>query len=112
MRHINTQELREKKERNQDFLLLNALPEESFRKEHIPGSENVPYDDDNLVEKVENLAGSKEKEIVVYCANEECSASTKAVEKLDKAGFTNVVEYDGGTESWKEADYKIEQKAA
>jgi len=50
--------------------------------------------------------------VVVYCANAECDASPKAAERLEEAGFTDVVDYQGGTQSWEEAGLAIEGNAA
>mgnify|MGYP003626742147 CR=1 FL=1 len=41
-------------------------------------------------------------EVVVYCANFDCPASTDAARKLDEAGFNNVYDYEGGTQDWME----------
>jgi rhodanese-related sulfurtransferase len=111
MNHITTFHLHDKMENDKGFILLNALPEDSFQEEHIPGSHNVPWNDDNLIDKVNKLAPSKDTEIVIYCANAECPASTKAGQKLEKAGFTNITEFDGGMEAWKNAGHRVESQA-
>ncbi|MCG5516796.1 MULTISPECIES: rhodanese-like domain-containing protein [unclassified Ectothiorhodospira] len=43
------------------------------------------------------VAGGKDRKIVVYCANFDCDASRKAAAKLDNTGFTDVLDYEGGT---------------
>jgi rhodanese-related sulfurtransferase len=91
--------------------VLNVLPEEAFAKEHIPGSSNIPLHQGNFTWKVEAAVGSKDRRIVVYCANNECSASKDAAHQLEKAGFTNVFAYEGGMKDWKEAGYPIEGAA-
>jgi rhodanese-related sulfurtransferase len=50
--------------------------------------------------RVEELAESKDQMIIVYCANIDCDSSTKAAEKLDEAGFTKVFDYRVGAEGW------------
>lgn len=83
-----------------DFLLLNVLPQEDFKDQHIRTSANVPLDQDNFTEMVEMLAGDKTRDIVVYCANFECPLSKEAADKLEKAGFRSVYDYQGGTKDW------------
>ncbi|MDX1633894.1 MAG: rhodanese-like domain-containing protein [Marinobacter sp.] len=91
---------------HEDFVLINVLPREKFNEKHIRTSINIPVDDDDFVDKVESIAGSKQRKIVVYCANFECDASPKAAKKLEDAGFTQVYDYEGGTKDW------FEQKRA
>lgn len=91
---------------HEDFVLINVLPRETFNKQHIRTSINVPVADDDFVRKVEEVVGDKNRKIVVYCANFDCDASPKAAQKLEDAGFTQVFDYEGGTEDW------FEQKKA
>ena len=83
-----------------DFVLVNVLPRETFNEQHIRTSVNVPLQSENFLDVMEQLAGGKDREIVVYCANADCDASDKAARKLDAAGFTRVYDYDGGTADW------------
>lgn len=84
----------------EDFVLINVLPREAFNEKHIRTSINIPHEDPDFPKLAEKTVGSKERKVVVYCANFGCQASSKAAEKLDKAGFTNVFDYEGGTEDW------------
>lgn len=107
MQTIDTQTLEQKLDGNNNFVFLNVLPKESYQKEHIKGSDNIPYDDENFVEKVSEKAIAKDTEIIVYCQNTDCPASDKAAQKLIDAGYTNVKDYEAGIEAWKEADNAI-----
>ncbi len=102
MQAITKQQLKQMNDAlEEDFVLINVLPQETFRKKHIRTSINIPYTDDYFESLVELVAGgTKDRKIVVYCASFECQASPKAAEKLDKAGFTQVYDYEGGTEDW------------
>jgi rhodanese-related sulfurtransferase len=82
------------------FALINTLSPEQFRVTRIPGSENVPLEDEEFVEKVGQCAGSKANAVVVYCADSECDSSSKAAARLEEAGFTSVYDYTGGAKSW------------
>jgi rhodanese-related sulfurtransferase len=91
---------------HEDFVLINVLPREKFNERHIRTSINIPVAEDDFTGRVESVAGSKERKIVVYCASFDCDASPKAARKLEQAGFSKVYDYEGGTEDW------FEQKQA
>lgn len=93
---------------NEEFLLLNVLPVESFRKEHIPGSKNVPYDDVEFVQKVEALVPSKADKIVIYSGGIHCNKAIYAAKLLDQSGFSSIFEFPGGIEEWKKSGNLIE----
>jgi len=99
-------------ERDEDVRLINVLPEGYFSRKHIPGSLNVPLEKETFVERVESLVGGKRERLVVYCADAECSASTKARRKLERAGFTDVAEFEGGLAAWEDAGYAMEGELA
>ncbi|MEX0741222.1 MAG: rhodanese-like domain-containing protein [Phycisphaeraceae bacterium] len=100
METIDVNELHEMMTQGDEFMLINVLDEENFHEHHIPGSRNVPVNTPNFAERVEQMAGDKHRTIVVYCANTECSASPTAAKKLEHAGFTNVLDFEGGIEAW------------
>ena len=107
METIDRDELKRMNETNhEDFVLINVLPREEFNEKHIRTSINIPVDSDDFAEKVESVAGGKDRKIVVYCANFDCDASPTAARKLEEAGFDKVYDYEGGTEDW------FEQKEA
>jgi rhodanese-related sulfurtransferase len=85
--------------------LIDVLSEEHFEEEHIPGAINIPLDRiaSEAIEKFD-----KDEEIVVYCKDEDCGASPKAAEKLEKLGFRNVKDFEGGLKTWKEAGNEIQ----
>ena len=62
---IKLPELREKMKRGDGFALVEALPPWNYRKQHLPGAINVPF---NRVERYapERLP-DKGQEIIVYC---------------------------------------------
>jgi len=103
MQSISRQQLEEMNgSGDRDFVLINVLPREHFNKGHIRTSINVPHEQDDFEDTVAKVAGSKDRDVVVYCANFDCDASPKAAKKLDKAGFTHVYDYEGGTKDWLE----------
>lgn len=101
MQTITKAELKRMNEvQEEDFVLINVLPPEAFREQHIRTSINVPHQDADFTEIVEKVAASKERKIVVYCASFDCDASPKAAQTLQEAGFTQIYDYEGGTKDW------------
>jgi rhodanese-related sulfurtransferase len=103
MQSINRQELESMNEQaKEDFVLVNVLSPDNFRKAHIRTSINIPHEDPDFTRIMEKVAGDKSRKIVVYCASFDCDASEKAARKLEKAGFGKVFDYEGGTKDWLE----------
>lgn len=91
---------------HEDFVLINVLPRDDFNRQHIRTSINIPHDEPGFEQKVDDVAGSFDRKIVLYCASFDCPASTEACEKLEEYGFSQVYDYEGGTKDW------FEQKRA
>jgi len=108
MQTISTEELKTLREQDSNLTLINTLPEEHFAQTQIPGSQNIPLESDDFVEQVEKAAGGKDQKVVVYCASTECDSSPKAARKLEEAGFTDVVDYEGGAKAWQESGEKLQ----
>jgi len=100
METITTEELEQLKQSGKPFKLVDVLSIEYFQEEHIQGAVNLPLED--IASEAMNRF-DMEEEIVVYCKDDECSASPKAAQKLLSIGFQNVKDYEGGLEAWKEA---------
>jgi rhodanese-related sulfurtransferase len=64
---ISRDELKEKIDRGDDFLLVETLPKVAFQHAHLPGAINLPPD--RVTELASTLLPDKSAEIVVYCAN-------------------------------------------
>lgn len=108
MRTLNHEQVKKMLDRQDDVLLVNVLPRDSFEAAHIPGSVNIPLEEGEFIERVMEEAGSVDKRIICYCANNDCTASTEAAQKLDNAGFKAVFDYKGGLKHWREAHYPLE----
>ncbi len=103
IKSITAEELKARLDRGDDFKLVETLPEEAFRKEHIPGAINIPPDQ---IEAKAPDQLAKDDEIVVYCANTECQASPEAAKKLTELGYTKVLDFEAGKQGWKAAGYE------
>jgi rhodanese-related sulfurtransferase len=100
MKTITTDGLKALQNQNGGFTLVNTLSAEAFAKTKIPGAVNVPLGDPNFAVHVEQIAGGKDKPVVVYCAHDQCDSSEKAAQKLESSGFTEVLRYTGGAAAW------------
>jgi len=76
-------------------LLLDVRTSEEFASGHLEGAENIPVDQvDSKVDAIASkLGGDKTKSVVVYCASGGRAGTAKG--KLEKAGFTNVMNAGG-----------------
>jgi rhodanese-related sulfurtransferase len=61
---ISREDLKEKIDRGDDFVLLEALSEASFGRAHLPGA--IRFQD---MDSIPNLLPDKTTEVVAYCSN-------------------------------------------
>jgi adenylyltransferase/sulfurtransferase len=99
---ITVKELKERLDRNDDFLLLDVREPHEYEIANL-GGKLVPLND--LAKRVHELDSSTE--IVVYCASGMRSA--KAVRFLTEVGFRKVKNLTGGIAAWAE---QIDQSMA
>jgi rhodanese-related sulfurtransferase len=64
---ISRDELKQKLDRKDYFYLVEALAPEAFRRAHLPGAINVPYD--RVHELAPTLLPEQAAEIVTYCGS-------------------------------------------
>jgi rhodanese-related sulfurtransferase len=80
---------------DENVVLINVLSEEEFEEAHIPRSINVPLGRDDFVDRVVEIAGDKNRPIVVHGATFKCPASTAAAQRLEDGGLTDVYDLEG-----------------
>jgi rhodanese-related sulfurtransferase len=64
---ISREDLREKIDRQDQFILVETLPETAYHHAHLPGAINLPPD--KVTELAPALLPDKSADIVVYCAS-------------------------------------------
>ncbi len=64
---ISRHELKLKIDRQDEFLLVETLPETAYHHAHLPGAINLPPE--RAAELAQTLLPDKHADIVVYCAN-------------------------------------------
>ena len=63
---ISREELKEKMDRRDDFVLVETLEEQHYELTHLPGAINLPP---GQTHRAEELIPDKRAEVVVYCVN-------------------------------------------
>ena len=64
---INRDDLKEKIDRKDDFVLVETLPATAYHHAHLPGAINLPPD--RVTSDAMKLIPNKSADIVVYCAS-------------------------------------------
>lgn len=95
---IERKEIRWRIDRAEPFILIETLPEEDYRRAHLPGAVCVPPD--RVVEVVPELYPDRSTEVVVYGGDHESLAAPQAARELFALGYTNVRVYRGGKKDW------------
>jgi rhodanese-related sulfurtransferase len=91
-------------EKEMPFVLIDVRPRDLAEKEHLPGAVNIPLSE--LEKAKREFPEKKNAPIYVYCAKDE--NAIKAIQIIQKWGYTNVAFIPGGVESWKKAGGKVE----
>jgi rhodanese-related sulfurtransferase len=100
---ITKEELKKWMDEGRDFVLIDTLGPESYKKHHLPGAKMIDAHEVDFVERVKAAVADRETPIVVYCASFECQLSPHAAKMLADAGFSRVYDYEGGIADWKES---------
>jgi len=103
---IDCASLREKMERGDSFVLVDALGPISYAGAHLPGAINLTP---NTVDgRAQRRIPDLDTEVVVYCAGPDCDSSVEVAERLVELGYSNVLHFSGGKEAWRAAGYPLE----
>jgi len=85
------------------LVLVNVLDKDFFDDCHIKGSINIPF----MEVKDADKKIDKDAEIVAYCSNYMCTASSSARTQLMDMGYKKVYVYEGGTAEWLQKGYPV-----
>jgi rhodanese-related sulfurtransferase len=102
---IEREELKKKLNSDENVHLVEVLSEKEYERLHIKGAEHIQFGD--IVQEAKKRFDPNDT-IIVYCADQECSASPTAAKKLDSVEFSNVYDYEAGKADWKAAGYPME----
>ena len=103
---IDCEELWEKVQRGDDFVLVDALSPMSYALSRLPGAINITptWVDDRARRKIPNL----DTEVVVYCSSSTCDASPEVAARLIELGYRNVLHFTEGKRAWVAAGLPLE----
>jgi rhodanese-related sulfurtransferase len=79
-----------------DYVLFDVRTLEEYMDGHIDGSKSLNFLDAQFDKTISNI--DKSQKYLIYCQSG--GRSAKALEKMKDAGFTNVLELEGGYLNW------------
>lgn len=95
MKEVTVQELKEKRESNEDFFLLDVREDVEYLVSNLDG-EHIPLG--QLENRMKEIEDKKNEEVIVMCRSG--GRSSKAVSYLENNGFENVANLKGGMKAW------------
>jgi rhodanese-related sulfurtransferase len=82
------------------FILVDLRPQESFAKEHIIGSINVPSK--IIGQWVTEVSKSFSAELIIYLFSEDGAESDREAKALREKGYSQFISLVGGLKEWKQ----------
>lgn len=89
---INYIKMKEMIQNNKDIIIVDVRTSDEYMSDHINGAINIPLQD--ISNDFEKYVDNKDAVIIVYC--EYGGRGKKACYKLDKMGYKNVYNLEGG----------------
>mgnify|MGYP000432672317 CR=1 FL=1 len=89
---------------NEFAVIIDVRSQSEWNEQHIPGAIHIPLR--NLEARFGDLEKFEGKQLIMQCAVG--GRSSKAVVLLQQAGFSDVVNMDGGIVAWKKANLPVE----
>ncbi len=100
---ISVSDLKTRLDSGDELLVLDVrTPEEYTQDGHIAGATLLP------LQELPQRMGELEKDQPIACFCRSGNRSRTACEQLAQAGFTKLVNVDGGISAWKAAGYPVE----
>jgi rhodanese-related sulfurtransferase len=95
---VSVDEVKQRLDRGQKFLLVDVREESEWAKDHLPGAVHLGR---GIIERdIEERVPDLNATMVLYCGGGFRSAL--AADNLQKMGYTNVLSMDGGIRGWRE----------
>ena len=96
IRHVSMDDIVKIMEENKDYVIVDVRTPDEYAEGHIPNAINIQ--NETINETVYNKLKDKNQLILIYCRSG--SRSRQAAYKMQKLGYTNIVEF-GGIINWK-----------
>lgn len=88
---------------NDDINIIDVRTPDEFASGCVQNAKNIDVKSSDFLSKISTL--DKEEFYLVYCRSGVRSA--QAAEQMRKAGFTNIIELQGGISNWEESGYGL-----
>ena len=105
MKTISPAELNQKVKEGNNVNLIDVRTEVEFQEVHSKYAKNIPLDRLKPDKVMEELNGNSDEPVYFICKSG--SRAGSACDKFTKAGYDNVVNVEGGTESWVQQDLPV-----
>ncbi|HEY8538212.1 MAG TPA: rhodanese-like domain-containing protein [Steroidobacteraceae bacterium] len=88
-----------------ELIVIDVRTPQEFASGHVPGALNIPHD--QLPNRIAELVGAKDKDIVVYCRSGRRAAL--AQQALAEQGFKRVLHLEGDIVKWQDENRPVEK---
>ena len=103
IKEIGIDEVKEKLDNGEKFVLVDVREESEFAKDHLPGALHLGK---GIIERdIETRVPDLNTPTILYCGGGFRSAL--AADNLQKMGYKNVLSMDGGIRGWREKNYPL-----
>jgi rhodanese-related sulfurtransferase len=103
IRETTVEEVKNKLETGDKFVLVDVREESEFAKDHLPGAIHLGK---GVIERdIENSVPDLDTNLILYCGGGFRSALV--ADNLQKMGYRNVVSMDGGIRTWREKRFPL-----
>ncbi len=103
IRETNVDEVKQRMDRGDKFLLVDVREESEYAKDHLPGAIHLGK---GIIERdIEARVPDLRAEMILYCGGGFRSAL--AADNLQKMGYSNVLSMDGGIRDWREKRFPL-----
>jgi rhodanese-related sulfurtransferase len=104
VREVGVDEVKEKLDHREKFVIVDVREESEFAKDHLPGAVHLGK---GVIERdIEQRIPDRDTALVLYCGGGFRSAL--AADNIQKMGYRNVLSMDGGVKGWREKGYPFE----
>ena len=91
IRHVSMDDIVKIMDENKDYVIVDVRTPDEYKEGHIPNAINIP--NETINETVYNKLKDKNQLILIYCRSG--SRSRQAAYKMQKLGYTNLVDFGG-----------------
>ena len=103
VRETTVDEVKDKLDAGEKFLLVDVREESEYAKDHLPGAIHLGK---GVIERdVETRVPDLNTTMILYCGGGFRSAL--AADNLQKMGYANVISMDGGVREWRQKNYPM-----